>query len=158
MIKNLKNLDKFNDQIGKYRYPVCDKDFDKASYLAHLIEHSRNEERPEPGDVVICRGPKKHYHSGHMERCIEELASVCVLPHTPNVGTGYPGSPEEHKIHFSTSGGYWLSCPDEDMFVKQPAKREKTFWTWGHRGWEAGGGVYFKAEVNVWSLFLESIY
>ena len=55
-IKNLKELVKYNEEVGILYYRVNKQDLETTSYIAHLIEHSRSDTTPMIGDVIICKG------------------------------------------------------------------------------------------------------
>ena len=130
---------------------VTESDVREANELQKMVES--RDEVPTPGDVIICKGPSKVYNSGHLEREPKEYSSVCTQPYVPFVFKNI----DETDVYFSTSGGYWFSVPDEKILIYR-GKREKIFKTWGHCGPCANGAFHFPAVVNVWEVFLESIY
>lgn len=129
-------------------------DIQKVNRTISLIENSRDEKIPIPGDIIICKGPKNRmYPKGHLELPYTEDigGAICTQPMIPFVRVD-----DFDCLHFGTSGGYWLSCTELDMYVYK-GKQTKVFCEWGN-GYTANGAVYFNAFVNVWELFLETIY
>ncbi len=130
-------------------HKVLDYDFQKANRLQKALEN-RNQV-PTPGDIIICKGPTITYKNGHLNTEPENYSSICVQPYIPFISCNKDG-----EISFSTSGGYWLSTETEMLVYK--GKQEKIFKSWGHCGGCGDGAFNFPATVNVWELFLESIY
>ena len=62
--------------------------------------------------------------------------------------SGYLTHGEAGKIFFNFSGGAFNSC-DIRKF-EYVGTTEKTFWTFGHCGACAHGGIYFHVDVNLW--------
>lgn len=133
---------------------VREKDVKLANYLSQLLEDTRCDNCPTPGDIIICKGPGKvEYKRGHLDRELGDYSSICVKPYTPFTFASNTG------LYFSTSGGYWFSVPDElQELVKYVGKDKKLFTTWGHCGACADGAFKFQAIVNVWEIFMEDIY
>lgn len=141
-------------------HKVKDEDVEKARMLIQRIEDQRREDRPVPGDVIICKGPKKTYNNGHLEKDPYEFSSICTVPSKPFVSGSFQlfstKEPSE-RLYYTTSGGYWLGELDYNMFTYKE-RRRKLFKAWGHCGPCGDGAFTFPAVVNVWELFLEYIY
>lgn len=131
-------------------------DLELCNYVGSILESTRSDKEPRPGDIIQCCGPTKSYLFGHMEQPVEVDwgGQICVRPYTPFVSL--MGTSKD-TLAFVTSGGYWTSCGEVEMF-EYIGKANKLFCIWGNAGWCAGGAVKFKAEVNVWKLFMENIY
>lgn len=137
-----------------HNHGITESDIEKANEIIKCIEGTRNDSKPCAGDIIICKGPKKEYTNGHLEYS-NPLAcnSICVQPYIPFVHI-YLGKPS-----FSSSGGYWFNIKEKDLDTLEYVKtKEKTFKEWGHCGPCAGGAFIFKAKVNVWKIYKESIY
>lgn len=146
------------DAIIKYsrmyhhEHGVNDYDVEKANMLKEAIEKSRIRNIPRSGDIVICKGPNVVYPNGHLElNNPADYSAICVQPSLPFTFLC------DEELSFSTSGGYWFSVPDIS-FMQYVGTREKLFKSWGHRGACGNGAFSFPAIVNVWEVFLESIY
>lgn len=128
----------------------------KTALLVSLLEKRLKLKEPLPlaGDIVICKCPEKVYDEGHLNLDNPERHSaICVRPYVPFVFA----NDGESGVHFSTSGGYWLSAPKKEM-LSYVGVREKTFKAWGFYGPCADGAFTFTAKVNAWEIFLDSIY
>ena len=153
MEMTLMNLIQINT-IYHQNHRITKADVLKANELIKRIEETRDQTKPCAGDVIICVGPHKTYENGHLEYWDASACnSICVQPYVPFVHL-YLGN-----LSFSSSGGYWFNIKEEDtdMFEYHGAK-EKLFQEWGHCGPCSGGAFLFKAKVNVWKIFKESIY
>ena len=138
------------------KYGLNNSDLEKVNKIIRVIEATRTED-PEPGDIIQCIGPKAEYLNGHLERSISnEYSTICVNPYIPFTSM-YKHKNDTFHVSFDSSGGYWLSCTDRNMY-EYIGKSLKTFKTWGNYGPCAGGAVHFQAVVNVWKLFKEDIY
>lgn len=129
---------------------------EKTRLLVFSIEKRLHMKEPPPlaGDIVVCRGPQKTYEGGHLNfNNPEDYSAICTQPHVPFVFT----NDDKSGVHFSTSGGYWLSAPKKEMLTYVGMK-EKLFQTWGYDGPCTGGAFAFTAKVNVWEIYLDSIY
>jgi hypothetical protein len=138
-IETLKPLNELYDR----EYRLNQADVDMANKFVELIESSRDEHRPQVGDMV--QFTDKHgnfYKSAHIEESYDERLYICEHPYVPFVYDGH------FKFHCSTSGGAWCYIPANINYVGQV---EKTFCKFGHGGGRANGAVHFKATVNVWS-------
>lgn len=147
-------------QLYNHNHGVLPQDVKKANHLKNLIEKTRNRNYPKAGDIVIVCGLKKEYPNGHIEKDeINEYSAMCVEPYKPFV---FESDCKEKPI-FSTSGGYWCCIPEDDLndarkMFEYIGTKEKLFITWGHCGACGNGAFTFPATVNVWKVFLESIY
>jgi hypothetical protein len=126
-----------------------------ANLLSRMLEDTRCDHCPTQGDIFICRGPGGViYRNGHLEQWkTSGYSPICVRPSAPFTFWTDSGP------SFSTSGGYWFSIPEEmESAIKYVGKQVKQFKTWGTCGACHNGAFYFQAEVNVWEIFLETIY
>lgn len=142
-----------NSYIYHKEHGVTDDDVERASFFKYKIERSRDSNTPKAGDIIICKGPKKEYNNGHLDRSDPtEFSAVCVQPMIP-----FTCVVDNEEPTFSTSGGYWFSVPEKEL-LKYVGTREKIFKAWGHCGCTGNGAYNFSATVNVWEIFLETIY
>lgn len=132
---------------------VQQSDLDKANYYSRVIEDTRAD-CPIAGDVFVCKGPEKTYLNGHLDNFkMDHHTAICVMPYVPFAFVDDTG------VSYSTSGGYWFGIPPENIQdIKNLGQRPKLFQTWGHCGACGAGAFYFEAMVNVWKIYLESIY
>lgn len=140
---------------------VTEEDVKKANELKRVIESTRMN-RPRPGDIVIAIGPAKTYENGHIDREVNEYSAMCVRPSIPFVSS-FINKDGKEQISLSTSGGYWFSVNNNNLkeaerHFKYEGKRKKKFKAWGHCGACGDGAFTFEAEVNVWGIFLTTIY
>lgn len=128
----------------------------KTALLVSLLEKRLKLKEPLPlaGDIVICKGPEKVYEEGHLNfNNPEDYSAICAQPYVPFVFA----NDDKLSVHFSTSGGFWFSAPKKEMLTYVGVK-EKLFQAWGASGACADGAFTFTAKVNVWEIFLDSIY
>ena len=61
---------------------------------------------------------------------------------------------ETGKLRFSNSGGPFSGIKISEL---KPTNQEKHafFWTWGHDGPRANGGINFAARVRVWKATIQ---
>lgn len=153
-----KSLSTYQNNKSRYltKYQITDDDVNMVNKLIKIIETSRSELRPVPGDIIICKGPEKEYKKGHLDKPIDEdhYSNICVEPYIPFISKY---NQLGHIPTFSTSGGYWLTEDAIEMFT-YVGKDMKFFCEFGHNGACSDGAIYFHAEVNVWELFREDIY
>ena len=140
---NIETLKKEN-ALYDMEHTVTQSDADKANRYVALIESSRNDNRPMPGDVV--RFTDKHgdyYENAHIEKVddADKEVYICERPYVPFI------RPSKTGISCNTSGGAWANIP---MQLKRIGKQQKTFCDWGHCGACGNGAIHFRAEVNVW--------
>jgi len=137
--------------VYHHNHGITEADVVMANNWIKLIEDSRTD-TPQPGDRIICVGPKREYAFGHMEKSMHtEYNTICVQPQTPFVCI------VDGKLSFDTSGGYWLGGNTIDKY--EPCESYlKTFQDWGSVGPCAGGAVRFQAMVNTWKIYSERIY
>jgi len=135
---------------------VNQTDVDKINGLKALLE-SELKDSLKAGVIVVCKGDEKTYEKGHLDD-VNYLGEygyhVCVQP---GVYVDF-SSKSNKKFWFSTSGGYFFSEKDSGKFKFTGKTRLKTFWTFGHNGACAGGGIYFQAEVAVFEYESDKIY
>ena len=134
---------------GRYRsdHMLNQSDVDKVNLYVKMIENSRCDDKPMPGDILrLTDKHGRYYPFAHIERdssyedgCLD----VCEQAYTPFVNIQDDGK----QISMSTSGGAWPQIPNN---VKLVGKGEKYFCVWGSSGPRANGAVNFLANVNVW--------
>jgi len=141
-------------------YGITEEDVIKVNEVIYCIEDTRDKTKPCAGDIIICKGPKKEYPNGHLEFWNPvKSASICVKPYTSFVNVAKSKDKCDSLPFFNTSGGYWFGIADIDVdMFEYVGKRLKTFITWGHKGPCGGGSISFKAMVNIWKIYKESIY
>ena len=139
------------------KYGLLSQDLEMVNEMIVVIQSTRSSREPKLGDRIICTGPNKVYKEGHLELpYTEKFSSICTRPYIPftSIHRNDDGTIDPW---FNSSGGYWLNCTDRSKY-KYIGTCTKTFQAFGHCGPCGGGAVHFQAEVNVWELFLESIY
>lgn len=122
-------------------YGVTETDVAKINKIIDVIENSRSTERIQVGDVVQYTNEYGEYFSHAMITKINDDAEIC------EHGGMYTNIYEGEFCH-STSGGSF-SHHEMNGFT-YIGKTTNTFWTFGHNGACANGGVYFTATVNLW--------
>lgn len=151
-----------HSQIYHHYHKVTDSDVEKANELIAVIEETRCDV-PKCGDIVIARGPKKTYNNGHIQLDdLSDYSAMCVQPYLPFVSWRRTKD-NEKQILCSTSGGYWFSLPTDSAknaikFMEYEGQRVKSFKAWGHCGPCGDGAFTFEAPVNVWKVYLKTIY
>jgi hypothetical protein len=147
-----------------HNHGIEDSDIVKANRLKKLIEESRDRNKPKKGDIIIARGPKRVYNNGHIqEEAINDYSAMCVQPYVPFCSRFHDTETDTDHLGMSTSGGYWFKIPCDDLdeaieMLEYKGTRSKLFKDWGHCGPCGDGAFTFEATVNVWEVFLESIY
>lgn len=124
-----------------YEHGITEADATKANKIIDVIENSRSRERVQVGDVVQYTNEYGEYFSHAMITKINDDAEIC------EHGSMYTNIYEGEFCH-STSGGSF-SHHEMNGFT-YIGKTTNTFWTFGHNGACANGGVYFTATVNLW--------
>ena len=152
-IITMETLKRYTANLSFIRlHGLTDKDVLIANRMHDLILNSRDKTRPTPGDIIVCCSDRAIYEYGHLETDIKnEHPSICTQPYTPFVFD------DLDMPCFSTSGGYWISETDPEMF-KYLGERKKMFCTWGNDGACASGAVHFEVLVNAWKLYRKDIY
>lgn len=118
-------------------------DVDKANMFVDLFKRTRSNTEPKPGDVVRYTNEYgEYYKSAQIEKDNWGVGNLCVA------GTSSISLDENGELNFSTSGGAFYHVDTSKM--KYLGKAKNTFWFWGHCGARANGGVYMRAEVNLW--------
>lgn len=147
-----------------HTHEVTDSDVEKANIGVQWIERTRSKEHPVIGDIFICKGPNDViYNNGHLDNSgVTEYSAICVKPYVPFLSLPlyrWTDLDKNRLPSFSTSGGYWFSIPEDKIDqIKYVGTRKKLFNAWGHCGACGNGAFTFEAEVNVWEIYLESIY
>ena len=122
-------------------YGVTESDVMKVNKIIDMIENSRSTERVQVGDVVQYTNEYGEYSPHAMITEINDYAQIC--EHGGMYTNIYKG-----EFCHSTSGGPF-NHHEMDGFT-YIGKITNTFWTFGHNGACANGGVYFTATVNLW--------
>ena len=120
---------------------ITDADVTKANRIIDAIENSRSTEHIQVGDVVQYTNEYGEYFPHAMITKLNDDAEIC------EHGNMYTNIHEDEFCH-STSGGSF-SHHEMNGFT-YIGKITNTFWTFGHNGACANGGVYFTATVNLW--------
>lgn len=113
----------------------------KVNKIIDAIENSRSTERIQVGDVVQYTNEYGEYFPHAMITNIYDNTEIC------ENGNMYTNIHEGEFCH-STSGGSFSH--HEMKGFTYIGKTTRTFWTFGHNGACANGGVYFTATVNLW--------
>ncbi|MDR0231976.1 MAG: DUF4121 family protein [Dysgonamonadaceae bacterium] len=137
---NIETLKKENG-IYNMEHTVTGYDVNKANMYVALIESSRNNHSPMPGDIVQFTNKYGDYYGNAHIEIVDEKVSICEQPYVPFI------RPEKTGIRCNTSGGAWTSIP---AGLKLIGKQQKRFKDWGHSGACGNGAIHFRAEVNVW--------
>ena len=139
------------------QHGITNADVLKANKLHDLIRATRLNNKPMPGDIMICQGPAKTYHNGHIDLLdLSLVAAIWTQPYTPFV---FESTRTALDIHFDASGGYWLSIPKDKLnLINHESRQIKLFKTWGHKGVCVDGAFTFPCKVNVWSYYSDDIY
>ena len=113
----------------------------KVNKIIDAIENSRSTERIQVGDVVQYTNEYGEYFPHAMITNIYDNTEIC------ENGNMYTNIHEGEFCH-STSGGSFSH--HEMKGFTYIGKTTRTFWTFGHNGACANGGVYFTTTVNLW--------
>lgn len=122
-------------------YGVTETDVEKVNKIIDVIENSRSTERVQVGDVVQYTNEYGEYFPHAMITKINDDVEIC------ENGSMHTSIYDDEFCH-STSGGSF-SHHEMNGFT-YIGKTTRTFWTFGHNGACANGGVYFTATVNLW--------
>lgn len=124
-----------------YEHGITESDVMKVNKIIDAIENSRSTERIQVGDVVQYTNEYGEYFPHAMITNIYDNTEIC------ENGNMYTNIHEGEFCH-STSGGSFSH--HEIKGFTYIRKTTRTFWTFGHNGACANGGVYFTATVNLW--------
>ena len=124
-----------------YEHGITESDVMKVNKIIDMIENSRSTERVQVGDVVQYTNEYGEYFPHAIITKINDDAEIC--EHGGMYINIYEG-----EFYHSTSGGSF-SHYEMDKFT-YIGKTTNTFWTFGHNGACANGGIYFTATVNLW--------
>ena len=124
-----------------YEHGITESDVMKVNKIIDAIENSRSTERIQVGDVVQYTNEYGEYFPHAMITNIYDNAEIS------ENGNMYTNIHEGEFCH-STSGGSFSH--HEMKGFTYIGKTTRTFWTFGHNGACANGGVYFTATVNLW--------
>ena len=124
-----------------YEHGITESDVMKVNKIIDAIENSRSTERIQVGDVVQYTNEYGEYFPHAMITNIYDNTEIC------ENGNMYTNIHEGEFCH-STSGGSFSH--HEMKGFTYIGKTTRTFWTFGHNGACANGGVYFTATVNLW--------
>lgn len=124
-----------------YEHGITESDVMKVNKIIDAIENSRSTERIQVGDVVQYTNEYGEYFPHAMITNIYDNTEIC------ENGNMYTNIHEGEFCH-STSGGSFSH--HEMKGFTYIGKTTRTFWTFGHNGACANGGVYFTTTVNLW--------
>jgi hypothetical protein len=125
-----------------HQHRVTESDVQKANEIVRVIEQTRNNAIPQPGDIVQYTTKHGNYYAkAHIEGTTDGRLSICENPSTPFV-TVYDGI-----VRTNTSGGAWASIPAN---LEHVGVANKAFVHWGHCGPCGNGAFTVIATVNVW--------
>lgn len=130
-----------NNQLFDSQYGVNQSDVEKINHLVSLIE-SRQGNILQIGDVVEYTNEYgEYFQTAAIDNIEEKSVHICENAGI-NIGEGSNG------LSYSLSGGSFNHVSIDNFTYL--GKTEKEFWTFGHCGACANGGIYFKATVNLW--------
>lgn len=143
----IETLSEINQRfIGTHCF-LRDSYVEMANELVAVIENSRTENKPQPGDIVVYTNEYGEYFSNaHIETVNEDSVYICEMANT------YV-SVDNEKVYCNSSGGTWKHIDIKDLTYTGNQK-EKLFWLFGSCGACADGGIDFYAKVNVWECNL----
>lgn len=143
----IETLSPLNHRFEAAHYKINQSDVDMANKLVAIIESSRTNGQPQPGDALeLYDKHGDYYGSAHIDRksaYVDDAWDVCERAYCPYVSP----NDNETNIVCDTSGGAWPQIPNSLTLI---GKRKKRFWRFGHCGACGDGGIEFEAEVNVW--------
>ena len=141
---NIETLSKINNRFIGTHYKLYQSDVEIANELITMIENTRSVQTPKPGDIVRYTDEQgSYYQYAHIEDIKENTANIC------ENGNTYIGKSNNNLgFYLSTSGGAWHDIDINKMVYL--GTENKPFWTFGHCGACADGGISFYANVNVW--------
>lgn len=122
-------------------YGVTESDVMKVNKIINMIENSRSTERVQVGDVVQYTNEYGEYFSHAIITKINDDAEIC------EHGGMYTDIHEGEFCHSTSGGSFSHHKMNGFTYI---GKTTNTFWTFGHNGACANGGVYFTATVNLW--------
>lgn len=140
----IETLSKINQRFILNHGNLTQSDVDKVNNYIALIEESRTETTARIGDILQYTNEYGQYNkSAHIDTIENGEANIC-----ENASVSISQNDDFYGFYFSTSGGDWHNLKLDNF--KYMGKVKKTFWTFGHMGACASGGIYFEALVNVW--------
>ena len=142
--RNTETIHSLQEINGSYdhQHRITEKEVATANKWIQIIENTRDDNHPQPGDIVeYTTRHGNHYRNAHIEKLEDGLLSICECPYVPFVGE------VNGRFYTNTSGGAWAGIPPT---LKLLGKRTKLFKDWGRWGATANGAVQFFATVNAW--------
>lgn len=124
-----------------YEHGITESDVMKVNKIIDAIENSRSTERIQVGDVVQYTNEYGEYFPHAMITNIYDNTEIC------ENGNMYTNIHEGEFCHSTSRGSF---SHHEMKGFTYIGKTTRTFWTFGHNGACANGGVYFTATVNLW--------
>lgn len=124
-----------------YRFGITESDVIKVNKIIAMIENSRSTERVHLGDVIQYTDRYGKYYPCAMITNLNDDAEVC------ENGSMYTNIYNGEFCHSTSGGSFSHHNIDDFTYI---GKTTRTFWTFGHYGACAGGGIYFTATVNLW--------
>lgn len=139
---NIKSLIELNPYYHS-EHSVTQADVNMANTYVELIEKTRSNITPKPGDILKYTDSHGDYYShAHIESNSDGMCDICQHPYVPFI------YPDKKEICCNTSGGSWNNLESDSL--KYIGKEQKCFCDWGHLGACGNGSVHFYAEVSVW--------
>lgn len=138
---------KINGEFIEEHYELEQTDYNIANKWIDIIEKTRTQKSPKPGDVLQLTNEHGDYFGfAHIDNYNSDgMLTVCERAYTPFCGRYIE---EKNDVTFSTSGGAW--CSVDPSLCKYVGTTQKKFCDWGHNGACAHGAIDFVATVNVW--------
>ncbi len=132
---------KKENHLFESEYSITESDVIKVNSIIELIENSRTQKHIQIGDMVQYTNEYGEYYPQAMTTNLNDDAEICENGSMyTNINNG--------EFCYSTSGGSFSHHNINDFTYIGTATR--TFWTFGHYGTCANGGVYFTVTVNLW--------
>lgn len=135
------------NQSYDHEHQLNESDVTYANVYKMLIEVSRSNHAPKPGDVLEMGGKLYHIDAVENEYLAKGKLTLCENAYVPFLRAKVGDSRTTFSL--STSGGPWSSTEAEG--VKLVGKKYKTFCFFGHSGACGNGAVDLRAQVNVWT-------
>lgn len=138
------SLAKVNGRFLGTHYALSDSDVDKANEFVELIESTRSEIKPMPGDVILLTN---HYGEYYPHARLEFIGDDRYGGNVCERASTYI-SKEDDGIVCNSSGGAWCNVPVSKL--KYVGTTGTRFWFFGHCGACADGGIDIYANVSLW--------
>lgn len=143
----LETLKRINESYHAEHY-INDSDVTYANVYKMLVEVSRSNHAPKPGDILMVDGKRQHIDAVENEYLKQGTITVCESAYTPFIRAKLGDS--RTTISLTTSGGAWYKT--DATLLQKTGEAKKTFCFFGHGGARGNGAVDLSAIVNVWEI------